>query len=244
MLNSTKDCLEIPNLNEKLHNNLLSGITNINKEEIESCQKECEELKGRFIDIESIESTKKINQYIRQTVSRLEAIPERNDFYKIIIESLKNVNKKADNFSKLRYLNDIMIEVPAIEALCRLKNLIEEHKTHNLKQLSDGICKEINSIIETFYAEVPEDIDEHLKQKLKISGASQEGKAVALLLAHPSLKGSEVGRLLGDVKPENLEPITSKTRKKIRSDKSNQMNIEFSEIKNNNSTLIALLMRI
>ena len=245
MLNSTIKCFEVPNVNHKLHTDLLNGINNINKEELESCQKECQGLTQRYNYIGSLEATRHINQFIEQTVRRLEAKPEKNYFYGIITQSLSKIEaNKKDNITNLQSLNEIMIEVPAIEALCNLKQLMEEFSTLNHTQKKEEICKEINRSIDTFYEKLPKDFDEHLAKKMMINGATKSGKALALMMANRDVKGADVGRLLGDAKPENLEGRTSKTRKDIRSDSSREKNTEYSEKKNNNSTLIALLMNI
>lgn len=247
MLKSLRNCYEVPKVNEKLYNNLSNAIIHLNNTELEICQKECLELIQRFNFIESPEATKQIDLFIKQTVSQLKQKTDRNDFYTSIINLLKELEaekNKTDNKKALQTLDEIMNELPAIESLCNIKILVEEFFTSNNKTKKDEICKKINGQIDRFYDELPEDIDELLTNELKIIGTTKAGKALALTLSDRNIKGADVGRLIGDAKPLNLEGITSKTRTYIRSEESKQKIKKFNKNKNDRSIILMLLIEL
>lgn len=247
MLKLVRNCYEIPRVNEKLYNNLSNAIIHLNNTELEICQKECLELIQRYNYIESPEATKQINLFLEQTVGQLRQKTDRNNLYGSIINLLKELEgdrNKTDNKKVLQKLDEIMNELPAIESLCNIKLHVEEFFAPGNKNKKEEICKTINEQIDGFYDELPEDIDELLTNELKIIGATKAGKALALTLADRNIKGADVGRLIGDVKPLNLEGITSKTRTYIRSKESKQKIEEFSKNKNDRSIILMLLIEL
>jgi len=247
MIESLKGCCEVPKVNEKLYKNLINATIHINNIEVEICQIECEELTRKFNHVESLEATKQINLFIEQTICRLQQKPDRNNLYASIIDLLKELEadkNKTDNIKVLQDLDEIIKELPAIESLCGIKLLVDEFAEVNNKMRKEEISKEINRQIKIFYAELPEDIDELLTNELKISGTTRKGKALALTLADRNIRGADVGRLIGDAKPVNLEGITSTTRTRIRSEESREKIMRFRKNKNGSSIIIMLLIEL
>lgn len=245
MLQSLKDCCEVPKVNEKLYNNLLNAIVHVNNTELETCQKECDELIQIFQYIESPQAAEQIYLFIRRTVSMLTRKTDSNKLYAAIINLLKEqkVDKNGtQNIKIMRNLNEIMRELPAIDSLCAIKLLTDEFTTLIDKTKKEEKSKEINKQIDKFYAELPEDIDELLAKEFKINGTTKAGKALALTLADQNIRGADVGRLIGDAKPLNLEGITSNTRKLIRSEASKEKIIQLSMSKNYSSVILKLLI--
>jgi len=247
MLKLVRNCYEIPQVNKNLYSSLSTAIIHLNNTELESCQKECLELVQKYNYIESPEATKQINLFICHTVSQLQQKIDSDKLYTSIISLLTELEadrNKTDNKKVLQTLDEIMKELPAIESLSNIKLNVEEFFASSNKTEKDEICKTINGQINRFYDELPEDIDELLTSELKIIGATKAGKALALTLADRNIKGADVGRLIGDAKPLNLEGITSKTRTYIRSEQAKQKIEKFSKNKNDRSIILMLLMEI
>jgi hypothetical protein len=247
MLKLVRNCYEVPKVNEKLYNNLSNAIIHLNNTELEICQKECLELTQRFDYIESPEATKQIKLFIEQTVSQLKQKTDRNNLYASIINMLKELvaaKNESDNKKVLNTLDQILNELPAIESLCNIKIHVEEFFACIEENEKKEIYKTINGQIDRFYDELPEDIDELLTNELKIVGDTKAGKALALTLADRNIKGANVGRLIGDAKPLNLEGITSRTRTYIRSEESKQKIEKFIKNKNDRSIILKLLIKL
>lgn len=244
MLQLLENCYEIPNVNQGLYNSLLRAKSCINNTEIEVCQKKCDELTEAFNGIE--EATEQISLFIAQTITQLEKLQKEmdgNNLYSSIIVELKDLNiDKTTNIKVLQTLEDILKELPSIHSLCVIKKLADKFSTLANKHEREEMSKQINKEISQFYSELPEDIDDFITKEIKINGDTNAGKALALTLADRSIRGADVGKLIGDASPENFAATTSRTRKLIRKNEIQQKLLEFHKTNNDTSIIILLLI--